>query len=106
MARYRATENESIAALFTRGNADPDGLSQAEWAIFENRLVPYFQVHLMFYNAVQEGFAGPEILEFVDQDLRDNWGCTKGARRYWAEYQHLYPHRDHVNALFGNRDQA
>ncbi len=72
--------------------------------MFESRLVPYFQIHLMFYNAVQEGFVEPEFLDFVDQDLRDNWGCTNGAQRYWSQYQHLFPHKDHVNSLFRSQD--
>ena len=102
-ARYRAQENEQVAALFVRGNSDPESLNEAEKEMFISRLVPYFQVHLMFYQMVEAGFIDPALLEYVDDELRTGWGNTKGARQYWSEVQHLFPHRDHINALLEPR---
>jgi hypothetical protein len=97
--RYRATENTEATSIFVRGNADPDNLNEVEREIFVSRISPYFMIHMMFHAMVQEEFLEPQYLDFVDADFKEKWGTTTGARQFWAEYQHLFPHREHVNAL-------
>ena len=97
--RYRSTENREIASIFVRGNENPSDLDDVDRKIFGDRMGPYFNTHLMFHRMVNDGFLEPEYLDFVDKDLRDNWGNTEGARTVWQEYMEMYPHRDHINSL-------
>lgn len=97
--RYRATENTEATSIFVRGNTDPDSLNEVEREMFVSRISPFFMVHMMFHAMVQEEFLEPQYLDFVDADFKEKWGTTKGARQVWEEYQHLFPHREHINAL-------
>ncbi len=104
--RYRATEDREIASIFARGNEDIEGLDEVDREIYKNRLAAYFNIHFMFHRMAGAGFLDESLLDFVDRDMRENW-ATNGVRTLWNEsFGTLYPHKDHVDALFGEGDRS
>ena len=98
-------QDESLARISHIGDADPDGLTEIEWARYRNFMFLQFNAWEFFYYQNRDKQIPKELWVGANGYYVDLIKTRPGLGRFWNDMQHGYdePFRSHVAGLFAQR---